>query len=236
MTAVWDTFPYWCEEWAAKARQRLWEQFAPEVDYRPVAFVGDRTHRGQLFDQPIVVPSGVWRLEVTLDAASDWGREEQQRDSVRSLWPSMEPDDLVLLVDADEIVDPRVLPVILVATEHGPVKLSMPLYMCGLRWRNVRPWRHPAACRARDLPSNPSRQLRLNFGLPSVPDSGWHITYLGSDEDIDAKLRAFAHSECDTAENRASLAALREHGDAERIDDPLQGPLWDVLAELGVTG
>jgi hypothetical protein len=163
-----------------------------------------------------------------LDAGDDWGREEQQRDAVLGL--DMAPDDLVLLVDADEIVDPRRLDEILAATRSGPVKLSMSLYMCGTRWRNVRPWRHPAACRARDLPPKPSQQLRLNFSLPAVPDSGWHLSYYGTDADIDAKLSAFAHSECDTAENRASLTELREHGDAERVDDPLTGPLAEILA------
>jgi hypothetical protein len=169
-------------------------------------------------------------MRVTLDAPDDWGREEQQRDAVVEFAREhMAPDDLILLTDADEIVDPRRLPDILAATEHGPVKLAMGLWMCGTRWRNVRPWTHPAACRARDLPPFPSQNLRLSR-RPVVPGAGWHLSYFGTDEDIDAKLRAFAHAECDTAENRAGLARLREHGDAERVDDPLTGPLADFLA------
>lgn len=230
---VFDCFPYWRERWAVDARLRLWSTLAPDVEYMPVAFLGDRTHRGNPLPPDLPpLPEGVGRIHVTLDAEGDWGREEQQRDAVTRLAEHLEPDDLILLTDADEIVDPRALPLILSATERGPVKLSMPLYMCGLRWRNVHPWRHPAACRAKDLPPAPSKNLRLNFGLPAVTDSGWHLTYLGSDEDIDAKLSAFAHAEHDTAEDRAELARIREHGDAERVDDPLGDPLASILAEV----
>lgn len=219
---VWDVFCYWREQWAVKARLSLW---AGVDGYTPVALVGDRTHRGT----PITVeaPDGVEVVRVTLDADGDWSREAQQRDAVLELLPRMQPDDLVLLCDADEFVDPRAFPGIVSATESGPVKLRMALYVAGTRWRNPQPWRHAAACRARDLPQHPTDDLRMNFMLPKV-DAGWHLTYFGSDEDVDLKLRAFAHAECDTPQYRADVAALRESGSGW-IDDPLASPLAEVL-------
>ncbi len=237
---VWDVFPYWRERWAVDARQRLWSTLAPAVDYRPVALLGDRTHRGNpLPDDLPDLPAGIERLRVTLDSADDWGREAQQRDAVRQLLPRMAPDDVVLLCDADEIVDPRALPTILEMTADAPVKLRMQIYVCGTRWRHPGWWKHPAACRARDLPEQPTADLRMYFGpIPRaclrVPDAGWHLTYLGSDEDIDAKLSAFAHAENDTAQTREELAGIRANGTGY-IDDPLTGPLAEILAEvLGV--
>jgi hypothetical protein len=219
---VWDVFTYWREEWAARARLRLWA----DVDgYTAVALVGDRTHRGHPLPAP-QLPEGVGVVAVTLDAAGNWERERQQRDAVRVL--PMAPDDLVLLCDADELVDPAALPAILHATESGPVKLRMALYVAGTRWRHRDPWRHPAGCRARDLPERPSEQLRLNFALPKVHQAGWHLTYMGTDEDVDAKLSAFAHEECDTAQYREDVARLRDSGEGW-IDDPLAGPLADIL-------
>lgn len=227
---VWDVFPYWKETWAVEARIALWAQLAPDVDYRPVACVGDRTFRGDPLPENLPpLPDSVRKVTVTLDGPGAWEREDQQRNAVSDLLPEMDPDDLILLVDADEIVDPRRLPDIMQATQSGPVKLAMGLWMCGSRWRNILPWLHPAACRARDLPDNPSRELRLS-SRPLVPDAGWHLSYYGTDEDIDAKLRAFSHSECDTPEYRAEMARLREHGDDQRVDDPLVGPLADFLA------
>ena len=200
---IWDVFPYWRERWAVDARLQLWAEL--DVDYAPVALIGDRTHRGNPLPEPDL-PSAVWRVSVTLDADSDWGREAQQRDAVRVLLPHMAPDDLVLLCDADEIVDPRALPAILEATEHGPVKLRMAHYMCGTRWRHRDPWRHAGACRARDLPEHPSDELRMNFAIRRVADAGWHLTYFGTDEDVDLKLSAFAHAELDIPQTRVDLA------------------------------
>jgi hypothetical protein len=222
---VWDVFPYWREQWAVDARRRLWETHWP--GYRAIALMGDRTHRGDLLQKtgrPWPFASQWYVVE--LDAPDDWGREKQQRDAVRQLLPQMNPDDLILLCDADEFVDPRVLPAILEATESGPVKLRMEIYMCGIRWKHRDSWRHPAACRARDLPEHPSDDLRMNFTLPKVPNAGWHLTYF--DPDDAGKLAAFAHAECDTDQMRQELAGIRAHGTG-LIDDPLTGPLADVL-------
>lgn len=232
---VWDCFPYWRERWATAVRRQLWWDAwwgEASVRYAPVALVGDRTHRGgPLPDEPMD-PGAIPILCTILDADDDWGREEQQRDAVRRLLPQMDPDDLILLTDADEFVDPRALPRILEATESGPVKLRMANYMCGTRYRTSSTWRHPAACRARDLPEHPSRDLRLNFSLPQVHEAGWHLTYY-LEADVDAKLRAFAHAECDTAEMREDLARIRKFGTG-CVDDPLTGPLAEILAGVPV--
>lgn len=235
---VFDVFPYWRERWAVEARLRLWADLAPDVTYVPVALVGDRTHRGNpLSDGLPELPAGVKWVLVTLDADDDWGREAQQRDAAWRLLHYMNMDDLILLCDADELVDPRALPAIVEATDAGPVKLKMASYMCGTRWRNVSWWKHPAACRARDLPEHPTADLRLYFGpiprpMPRVPDAGWHLTYLGSDADVDAKLSAFAHAEYDTAQTREDIARIRVEGAPDFVDDPLTGPLADILADI----
>lgn len=229
---VWDVFPYWREQWAVDARLHLWASLAPEADYTPVALIGDRTHRGAPL--PRVTPVGVQSVTVRLDADDDWGREKQQRDAVRLLLPRMAPDDLILLCDADELTDPRVLPGIASATERGPVKLRMAMYCCGTRWRHGGWWRHPGACRARDLPERPSDQLRQNLAPPKIEAAGWHLSYYGTDEDVDAKLRAFAHAEVDTPEMRQQLASLRESGGQGFVDEPLTGPLADMLAQIEV--
>lgn len=230
---VFDVFPYWRERWAVEARLRLWDGVE---GYRPVGILGDRTHRGKWLPHfnhdTSGFPADVEKIVVALDADGDWGREAQQRDAVRQLLRHMEPDDLILLCDADELVDPRALPRILAATEQGPVKLRMAHYMAGTRWRHRDWWRHAGACRARDLPEHPTADLRMNFGaIPRVPDAGWHLTYLGSDADVDLKLSAFAHVEYDTAQTRVDIARLRETGEGW-IDDPLTGPLADILADV----
>lgn len=233
---VWDVFPYWREQWAVDARLKLWADLAPGVEYVPWALLGDRTHRGTPLPRllppggPILWGGACWSM-VALDAEDDWGREAQQRDAIREKLWQMDRDDLILLTDADELVDPLRLDAIAEATESGPVKLRMAIYMCGTRWKHRDSWRHPGACRAKDLPEHPTADLRMNFTLPKVPEAGWHLTYF--DEDVDGKLRAFAHAEWDTPEAREEFARIRAEGTG-LIDDPLTGPLADIL-NVGVS-
>lgn len=222
---VWDVFPYWRERWAVDARLRLW---AGVDNYNPLALVGDRTFRGQPLE---LVEPGIQMTRVVLDAGGPWEREHQQRNAVYALKAGLDPDDLLLLTDADEFVDPAALPQILEATESGPVKLRMAMYACGTRWRNPGLWKHAAACRVRDLPEKPSEQLRSVRSFPGIDDAGWHLSFFGSDEDVDAKLRAFAHEDHDTPAMRADLVRLRETGNGW-LDDPLTGPLADALAAV----
>jgi Glycosyltransferase family 17 len=227
---VWDVFPYWRERWAVDARLKLW---AGVAGYRPTALLGDRTFRGDPLPVAVDLPAAeVDALVVSLDEPGAWGREKQQRDAIWRLRDEMADDDLVLVVDADEFVDPQALDRIQEATADGPVKLRMAMYVCGTRWRNPTPWRHGSACRARDLPERVTDQLRDVRTLPQVEDAGWHLTYYGTDEDIDLKLKAFSHVEVDTPQMRAALADQRENGPPGWLDDPLTGPLADILAEV----
>lgn len=238
---IFDVFPYWRERWAVDARLKLWDG---QEYYRPIALVGDRTFRGdplplaplamELRDGSLTSSlRDIYADLVYLDPRGDaWGREKQQRDAIWRLRGEMRDDDLVLVCDADEFVDPRALERILAATAAGPVKLRMAMYVCGTRFRDPTPWRHAAACRARDLPEHVTDQLRDVRTLPQVDDAGWHLTYFGTDEDVDLKLKAFSHAEADTPEMRASLAHDRERGPKGWLDDPLTGPLADILAEV----
>lgn len=234
---VWDVFPYFREEWAIDARRRLWETYAPGVDYRIVALLGDRTHRGERLPEDRNLPAGVETVMVVLDTAAtgsagDWARDEMQRDrGVAIARRSMADNDLVLLCDADEIVDPRALDAILGQTRPGPAKLAMALYTLGTRWRYREPWMLGAAFRAVDMPTKPTTQLRYGNEFPLVPDAGWHLSYQGNDAEVDAKLSAFAHAEYDTAEYRQVLARQRDRRPPGFTFEPLIEPvLVDVLS------
>jgi len=226
---IWDCVPYWREARLVAARVALWDRSG--LDVTVVAFVGDRTHRGDPKPEGLPPPpDGVRTVNVTLDKSDDWGRERQQRDAVCNLRPEMADTDLILLCDADEIVNPAAIPSIMTAAENCPHRLSMVMYLFDTEWRTVNPWKKARACLARDLPAMPSQRLRGRSMLPSVADAGWHLTY---QDDNDGKLRAFAHAEFDTDDHRAWLTVCRlNHTDLSGVSliyDPLTGPLAEVL-------
>jgi hypothetical protein len=237
---VWDVFPYWREEWTIEARRALWAHFMPQVDHRLIILTGDRTHRGAPLPLPSGIPSGDDEIviRVTLDADSDWGREAQQRDAVVVLLPRMGDDDLVLVCDADELVDPRQYTELLTATAQGARKLAMSLYLFGTRWRYPVQWVYPTAFRARHMPPSPS-QLRWDQTISPVTMAGWHISYVGTDTEIDAKLSAFAHAEFDTRQQRTLLVEARASATdflgKPLLDDPIDPAITEVLEAAGVS-
>jgi hypothetical protein len=227
---IWDCFPYWRERRLVAVRLELWRRSG--LDATVVAFVGDRTHRGNPKPSGLPAPpAGVRVVDVTLDAGGDWERERQQRDAVTDLRPEMAPDDLVLLCDADEIVDPLAVPRIVETAHGGPVRLAMAVYMFDTSNLSQARWSHAVAFHARDMQRKPSQRFRERHGrLPRVADAGWHLTYQG---DIDEKLSAFAHAEVDTDEYRDQLAASRRDrvglDGVPFINRPLTGDIAEVM-------
>lgn len=230
---VFDCFPFWREAWAIELRLRLWAEFAPQVDYIPVAFVGDRDHRGNPLPDVAVDPR-CRVVRVTLDAEGNWGREMQQRDAILSLRSHFRPDDMILLCDADEIVNPMRLDQIAERcnTHHSYVKLAMAMYFFGTRWLFPTPWRHPGAFFARDMPVYPTAQVRMDTAHAAVGAAGWHLTYVG---DLASKLKAFAHEEMDTEETFRTLQQAMTTGKLgtyKLLDIPIQGRVGDLFREI----
>lgn len=232
---VWDCFSYWRETWAVELRLRLWAAVAPDIEYIPVAFYGDRTHRGAPIPEPVIDPR-CWSVKVTLDAGSDWGRANQQRDAITEFAARdyFAPDDLVFLVDADEIVNPARVPAIIhqLIGARTYQKLAMQMYLFGASWLMPHIWTHPAAFFARDLPAQPSLHVRENLAQPSVADAGWHFTYI---DDIDSKFKAFPHSEYDTPDMLRQFESAKTTGilgPYQLAVAPLQGVAGDLMREI----
>lgn len=123
-----------------------------------------------------------------------WDRENAQRRAIARGLSGADPDDLVISGDADEI--PRAEAVrYLAATVSNPVRLEYRLhyYKLNLRATYDEPWDLARALRRRDV--DDLSALRTPIVAESVPDAGWHFSYLMSPERIAEKLDTFAHVE-----------------------------------------
>lgn len=133
-------------------------------------------------------------VQVPPDITADQ-RESTQRDAALQVVSAAQPQDLVLLSDATEIVTAAAVDRILDATSSGPVHLEIVGYTGSGPDREVTRQHQAVALRARDLPKSLS-ELRHGFpAIPVVEDSGWHRTYADArqeDEGVSAAAEGAA--------------------------------------------
>jgi beta-1,4-mannosyl-glycoprotein beta-1,4-N-acetylglucosaminyltransferase len=124
-----------------------------------------------------------------------WAREYAQRMAVwRGLDGDVEPADLVLVCDVDEIPSDTALSL----KPDGPVAMGMRLAMFAVDWVHPYETRIAIAGRAKDLVTVPLFSLRDNGPrgqLPLVDGCGWHFTWLGGPAAIERKASQFCHLE-----------------------------------------
>lgn len=212
MTRFIDTFLYNGEERMARARTRL----LAGHDVRHVAIEGSRTFQGEP-RQPAPLDVEVERYWVHLPDGGDdkfhhvgqgphWGRERIQRDAVLDLLDD-EPDDaLVLICDADELIDPNRLREIARRAQRGPIHLAVRNFYYSQHWQGPPIWspvaayvgylRHPDALSPFSL---------RTAGLGTIQNAGWHCSYWGGPEAIKAKLAAFSHTEVASGARRQQI-------------------------------
>jgi len=147
-------------------------------------------------------------------AASAWAREYHQRDeSVTALQGLCAPDDLVLLTDADEIVDHRRLEGF--AGEFAVLEKIQHRYFFNYRWVAAT-WRQSAnmvLLRARYLKDMSYSVARFLLPAPLGPNrierAGWHFTSVGDASFVSRKLGSYSHEEnVRSDDEEAHLAGL----------------------------
>lgn len=175
---------------------------------------GTRTHRGE--PKPAYFQENIRRFRPWMnkiiyylvndppggdrnDLEATWCRDFHQRDCIKRVLPVVEPDDIVLHTDADEIV--RADAVRNYSIEQGIAALQMRFYHFYLNYQSNGAWELAIACPGSVYNSLPPSKLRyLDHRYPSyytvntfLPDAGWHFSYLGGVENIKLKLRSYLH-------------------------------------------
>jgi len=216
---IFDLFPYNGE--LEKLKVKLHEM-APWVD-RFVIVEAAETFSGR--PKPIHLPGQGGEIAAFLPkithvvvprfpkhAASAWAREYHQRDeAVAALKDIAAPGDLVLLSDADEIVDRRCLE----GFEGEFALLAQDLYRYFFNYRWSESERHPGklvmttAARLKDLSPSVARALLIEtLGRNRIERAGWHFTSVGDVAAITHKLSSYAHQENDRPDNAERFAAV----------------------------
>ncbi len=129
---------------------------------------------------------------------SAWTREYHQRDQgARGLSGLCAPEDLVLISDVDEVVDPAALE----GFRQPIATLGVRTFLYFLNFEEVglsRQKRKVGLVEARTLQACGLSGLRVGMWAYSerrVPDAGWHFSYVLTPEDAELKMQSYSHEE-----------------------------------------
>ncbi|MFA6186203.1 MAG: hypothetical protein WC770_03180 [Phycisphaerae bacterium] len=126
-----------------------------------------------------------------------WQNENYQRKCIKRGLANLQPDDIVIVGDADEIANPDVFPII--RTKQKPCILRQKDYYYYLNLRSQRDNLHPAFCRGRDfIDGQLVRSPKTAIEREIIDNAGWHFGYLMTPDNIAAKINSLACVKYDT--------------------------------------
>jgi glycosyltransferase involved in cell wall biosynthesis/GT2 family glycosyltransferase len=180
----------------------------PVVDHF-VVVEGDRTFVGARRDV-LFTPQKAERFKpyarklrfcrVTLrDEGGPWQREAQQRDALRLACDDLQPQDVLILSDVDEIPSRSAVAFAKANGAELPQACEQAFFYYRMNNRRQETWRGSIfATVAQVLRDSPQALRDQRNSLPSIPEGGWHFSYFGGIARVQQKLRSFSHQEYNT--------------------------------------
>ena len=143
--------------------------------------------------------------ECDIDQGQQWKNEKFQRNCIRrgidSIKDQLIPDDILLINDLDEIVDPSMLQKAL----KGEVDITYNILEMDFYYYNLNTqldhkwWQSKAITYGKLIELNLTcDEVRFGNWLPIIHKGGWHLSYFGDAHFISNKLQNFTHQEHNT--------------------------------------
>jgi beta-1,4-mannosyl-glycoprotein beta-1,4-N-acetylglucosaminyltransferase len=128
----------------------------------------------------------------------NWVRERFQRNAIMRGLVDADPDDIVIIGDADEIVSAFAVNLALDIIEDGDIAVQQTMYSYYLNVRSSIPWCGSKILLKKNI-TTPSED-RFHTVYPQNIEGGWHFAFMGGADAIRYKIRSYAHAEYNTAD------------------------------------
>ena len=142
------------------------------------------------------------------DVNTSWLKEYYQRNAIISGLSLAEPEDIIIISDADEIVNSNIVSQLKLVEK--PARLDVRQYFWNYNWQvpqHCNQGARPIVARFKDLETHSCQELRAG-DWHTISDAGWHFSFFGETEKIKKKIESFAHTEYDITEYKNDEAIL----------------------------
>ncbi|WP_422720633.1 hypothetical protein [Flavobacterium sp.] len=146
------------------------------------------------------------KIDFPTEANSSWLKEYYQRNAIAEGLTLAKSKDLIMISDADEIVNANIFK----SKVNTPTRLDVKQYFWNFHWQapaHCNQGARPVIVRKKHLDISCAQELRAS-NLPLVPNAGWHFSFFGEPEKIKNKIESFAHTEYNLDEYKNNQAIL----------------------------
>lgn len=178
---------------AQKARFKKWKK---KIKY----FVIDDEY------DPEIIALADRSPNVPANGPSHWKREFCQKESIKKALTHLEPDDICVISDVDEIWNPQTAEKTLLG-DFDVLKLRQIVYSYYLNNRSSEPWAGPVVAKYLVVRISCLNHLRTRFTHKLIDNSGWHFTSMGGLDEVRRKLNdSYTAESYNTPDVQAKLA------------------------------
>jgi beta-1,4-mannosyl-glycoprotein beta-1,4-N-acetylglucosaminyltransferase len=137
--------------------------------------------------------------ENALETDDAWFNENNQRNHLLEGLKGLNPNDIVIISDVDEIIDPTIMENIdSILGGRSIVKLSMDLYYYDIEHGTSEKWDFARVARYSFVRDTKPHYCRNSSRIdPIIENSGWHLSFFGNEKFIINKTKNYAHREAD---------------------------------------
>lgn len=143
------------------------------------------------------------------EGKDSWELENAQRNAIIKGLDTASPNDIIIISDSDEIVNPTIFPLDYI---NGPYKLQQSFYYYYFNCKVDHDGSTAIVCRMQNILDAPNIQTlrELEGSIPVISKAGWHFSYFGGVDNIVEKIEALAHTENDKVEIK-NKSKIEEH-------------------------
>jgi beta-1,4-mannosyl-glycoprotein beta-1,4-N-acetylglucosaminyltransferase len=134
-------------------------------------------------------------LESDYQKSDDWVRERFQRNAIMQGLTYANPEDMIIIGDADEIVRASVVEDLKTTIVDGSNAINQSLCSGYVNWQCTNmPWWGSKVLRKKFI-TTPSEDRFHTPAARGVESGGWHFMFMGGADAVRLKIRSYAHSE-----------------------------------------
>ena len=140
-------------------------------------------------------------IESGYQKEDNWVRERFQRNMIMEGLKYANPDDMIIIGDADEIVRASTVEWAKNNIQNGSIAVEQTMYSYYLNVRSLSiPWWGSKILQKKNI-TTPSEDRFHTLHPQGVPNGGWHWNFVGNADSIRYKMRSYAHQEFNTLDN-----------------------------------